>query len=122
MNRSFVKSISIGGALVCLATIGIATAAGPFDGQWNAHLFYNQAKCTKGDFPVKVADNQVSGEFKGIRGTYSLSGTVAPDGSFKGSLGRAPVTGKFSADMFEGLFPPPEAVCGEGHLQFERAK
>jgi len=122
MNRSFATLIFAALSLASLTVIGAAIAAGPYDGQWNGHLFYNQTKCPKGDFPVTIANNQVSGEWKGIRGTYPISGTVAPDGNFKGSIGKAPVTGKFAGDNFEGLFPPPEAVCGEGHMTFDRAK
>ena len=67
-----------------------------------------------------IATGQI--QDKGMRGTYQLSGTITPDGSFSGFFGRGALTGKFSGDRFAGNFPAPEAVCGAGNMQFERAK
>ncbi|HUI17096.1 MAG TPA: hypothetical protein VL244_05480 [Alphaproteobacteria bacterium] len=109
-------------ALAGLITVGSAMAAGPYDGQWSARSNYNNTHCPGGDFPVTVADNRVTGVYKGMHGSYDLSGAIAADGSFSGSFGRGHLSGKFSGDKGEASFPPPEAVCGEGHMQFERAK
>jgi hypothetical protein len=105
--------------------IGAVAAAGPYDGQWNGHMEFSVHKgggCATSDFPVTVADNKISGEVKGLRSTYQLAGTVAKDGNFKGTIGKARVNGKFTADKFEGLFTGAEASCGAGHLTFDRAK
>jgi hypothetical protein len=121
MNRTFVYSVSTGAALAGLMTVGVAFASGPFDGQWNGHTFYNNKHCITGDFPVTVADNKFEGVWKGIRGTYPVSGTIAPDGTVTGTVGKGRLTGKFAGDNFEGTFPPFEQ-CGPGHAVFERAK
>jgi len=125
MKRWFVVLNFAALAFASQGLTGTAVAAGPYDGQWNGHMSWDVHKgggCTTADFPVTVADNKAAGEVKGRLGIYPLTGTVAQDGSFKGTLGKAPVTGKFTADSFAGIFPGPEASCGQGHLQFERAK
>ncbi len=109
-------------AVTSLLVTVAAFAAGPFDGQWQGHTVFGQRRCTGGDFPVTVTDNKVSGEWKGIYGTYPVSGTIAPDGTFHGTLGKGSLTGKFSGDKFEGSFPPPNDRCGSGTAQFERSK
>ena|ERR1700688_803118 len=122
MNRMSVNRVFGAIAFAGLMTVGSAMAAGPYDGQWNAHASFGPAKCGTGDFPVTVADNMVSGVWKGVRGTYPVSGKIAPDGSFSGTVGKGALTGKFSGNNFSGTFPPYEAICGVGRMQFDRAK
>jgi len=122
MSRLFVNRAFGAIALAGLMTVGDAMAAGPYDGQWNASVSFVQRRCTSGDFPVTVADNKVTGTFKGVYGTYQLSGTIAADGTFSGTYGKGPLTGKFSGGKFNGTFPPSVEACGEGHMQIERAK
>ncbi|MFI5020868.1 MAG: hypothetical protein ACHQRJ_04330 [Alphaproteobacteria bacterium] len=122
MSRLFVKRALGAIAFAGFMTVGAAMASGPYDGQWNAHLAWGMSRCGTGDFPVTVTDNKLTGVYKGLRGTYQVSGTVAADGTFSGLLGKGPLTGKFSGDKFTGSIPPAEAACGNGNVQFERAK
>ena len=116
------RSLLVLTSVAAIAQVALALAAGPYDGQWNARFSYNVAKCPGGNFSATVADSKLTGVYKGMYGTYPVSGTIAPDGSFSGFFGRGALTGKFSSDRFSGSFPPPEAVCGAGNMQLERAK
>ena len=122
MNRTSVNRLFGAIALAGLMTAGSAMAAGPYDGQWNARFAFNTPKCPGGDFPATVADGKLTGIYKGMRGSYNVSGKVAPDGGFTGYFGRGALTGKFSSDKGQASFPPPETGCGLGNMQFERAK
>ena len=97
-------------------------ASGPYDGQWNGHFAFGTRSCGTGDFPVTVANNELSGAWKGSRGTYQISGTVAADGTFSGLFGSKPLTGKFSGDRFDGSWQAPNEACGNGNVRLERAK
>jgi len=122
MNRRSVNRVFGAIAFAGLMTVASAMAAGPYDGQWNARFAFNTAKCPGGDFPVTVADSKLAGVYKGMRGSYNVSGTVAADGSFSGFFGKGALTGKFSSDKGQASFPPPETGCGLGNMQFERSK
>jgi hypothetical protein len=52
----------------------------------------------------------------------SFLARVAADGTFSGNYGKGRLTGKLSGDKFDGTFPASVEACGEGHMQFERAK
>jgi len=121
MKESLLTGV-FGAVALCGLMLCSALAAGPYDGQWKASTSYTQKKCPGGDFSVTVADNKISGVFKGMRGSYDLSGTIAADGSAKGTFGRAGFTGKFSGDQFSGSFPPPEQACGMARLEMQRSK
>jgi hypothetical protein len=122
MNGMPLKRVFGAIAFAGLLTVGSAMAAGPYDGQWSAHITFGPPRCGTGDFPVTVADSKVAGTYKGTKGSYQFSGTIAADGSFSGNFGKGAVTGKFSSDKFEGSFPGPEAACANGSVHLERAK
>ena len=103
--------------LVLAALIGLAQAAGPYDGQWNGSWGGGSNKgraavgrgCEKpnGTIEMEIANGEVRGSSK-ARAQARISGTVAPDGSFSGHLGAAEMTGQFSGTHFQGNFDSPK--------------
>ncbi len=86
----------------------MALAAGPFDGHWTGgapgQAKSNSDKCTTSlDVTVTVADGLVSGNAHGLA-DHPISGKVAADGSFTGTLSGGAFTGTFTADSFTGSF------------------
>jgi len=114
---------SVLGAVALVALTGAsALAASPYDGEWKVQTSYANSRCPSGNFSATVADGKMTGVYKGVRGSYNLTGTVTPDGSFTGSFGRAPLSGKFAGDHLSTTFAPPEPQCERGNLELERAK
>jgi hypothetical protein len=91
--------------------VAIAAAAGPFDGTYSGGSPAVSRTCPTTNGTVSVVDGKVNGKFAESRYTFSLTGTVAPDGTMTGKwAGSYPVTGKFTAGHFEGTYASKE--CG----------
>ena len=86
--------------------------AAPYDGEWKG-IVLGSPTCTlgfcRGNVKVTVAKNAVSGKGESPTGNVQLSGSIASDGSFAGTFGGAPITGKFEEDRFEGVFAAKDA-------------
>ena len=58
-----------------------------------------------------VTDGKLIGKFSESRFTFTLTGTVAPDGTMTGKFaGAYPVTGKFTGRHFEGTYTSKECA------------
>ena len=105
------KRISIVALFVVAVPIAFANAAGPFDGQYTGGSPAVGRTCPTTNGTVSVVDGKVSGKFSESRYTFSMTGTVAPDGTMTGKwAGSYPVTGKFTGGHFEGTYASKE--CG----------
>jgi len=99
----------------------VVFSAGQFDGQWKGYSFYESCK-TPGDITVTVAGNKATGEYGRIydRQGEAISGHVMPDGTFEGTIGHGPITGKFGADEFRGSYA--SSGCGKATVDLRRVK
>jgi hypothetical protein len=101
-------------AVAVAIPLGLAGAAGPFDGQYTGGsppTGGRGASCPQTNGTVSVVDGKLTGKFSESRYTFSMTGTVAPDGTMTGKwAGTYPVTGKFAAGHFEGTYASKE--CG----------
>ena len=106
MTRIFVAA-----ALAISMPLGLTFAAGPFDGQYKGGSPATGGRGAATTGAVSVVDGKLSGKFSESKYTFSLTGTVAPDGTMTGKwAGTYPVTGKFSGGHFEGTYASKE--CG----------
>ena len=103
-----------------------ALAAGPFDGNWTGAANgstsggFLQGACVA-TLTATIKDNRLTGTETQGRSIIPLSGTVAPDGSFKSSGGG--FIGKFSGASFEGSFvSQPNSSCRNWRVTMSRAK
>jgi hypothetical protein len=100
-------------ALVALAlSAGAANAADSYDGTWRgaSTMRWGVGCSITTSTTLAVRDAQVEGE-ETIPpasflppGKFSIRGTIAADGAFKGEIGDWPLRGKFTADSFEGNY------------------
>lgn len=105
------KALIIAAALAVALPMGLAQAAGPFDGTYTGGSAAVGRTCPTTNGTATVADGKVSGKFSESRYTFSLTGTVAPDGTMTGKwAGAYPVNGKFAGGHFEGTYASKE--CG----------
>jgi hypothetical protein len=106
----FADVLALATALAGLLTTGVAAAMGAFDGNWQGASVgsYGAGCSTRTVASLVVRADQVSGEDTISRGsfmpagTFSIRGTVAADGTAKGSVGDWSLRGKFTGDSFEG--------------------
>ena len=114
------KSVSVisGVAVALLLALGViggplestqAVAAGPFDGKWQGSAAGKHGYC-EGNVALTITDSKVNGWAKYAHVTPKIVGTVGPDGTFNGTLGTIPMTGKFDHDSFSGSYSYQE--CG----------
>jgi len=107
------KSLSghsvISGAVIAIALLlGVVgsdpvLAAGPYDGTWQGSSAANRGYC-QGNFTLTIVDGKVTGTRTGAQITNHIVGKVAPDGTFTGTLGNIPMTGKFDQNSFSGSY------------------
>ena len=82
-----------------------ASAADPYDGQWNGSATAAQgSRCKAANVTVTVLGQEVIGEAKFGADARNINGTVRPDGTFGGTIGFQHLVGKFNEDKFEGAF------------------
>jgi hypothetical protein len=105
-------SKAIAAAFFGLLLTGTATAAGPYDGTWESQCT-SEGRC-RGDLQVTVTGNQFSGKFTAVGYDAPVSGTIAADGTFDGSVvgknGTGKVNGQFSPNSSTLIFP--QTTCG----------
>ena len=88
---------------------GIASAAGPFDGQWigRAHSTGKEGGhfCpTEGPVTMSVEDDAVKGQIVFLAGAPVIRGRVVGNGLFSGTAGTAALEGRFSPAGFDGAY------------------
>ena len=82
-----------------------ASAADPYDGQWNGSATAAQgSRCKAANVTVTVLAQEAIGEAKFGADARNINGTVRPDGTFGGTIGFQHLVGKFNEDKFEGAF------------------
>jgi hypothetical protein len=105
------KAVVVAVALASAVPLGLAHAAGPFDGQYTGGSPAVGRTCPTTNGTVSVVDGKLSGKFSESRYTFTMTGTVAPDGTLTGKwAGSYAVTGKFAGGHFEGTYASKE--CG----------
>jgi hypothetical protein len=114
------KRIVIAAALAVALPLGLANAAGPFDGQYTGGASAVGRTCPILTGTVSVVDGKLAGKFSESRYTFNMTGTVAPDGTMTGKWAAYPMTGKFTGGHFEGTYVSKE--CGsERRITLDKA-
>jgi hypothetical protein len=94
-------------AILLLTQVSSGFAAdrvGPFDGQWTGSATSTVQQCKSANVTVTVEGTTVIGQAQFANDAPNINGTVREDGGFGATIGWQPLTGKFSADGFEGTF------------------
>ena len=96
-------------ALAVAVPFGLASAAGPFDGQYTGGSpSMGRQGCPASNATVAIADNKITGNYKVSSYTFPVTGTVAPDGTVTGKWSVYPLTGKITGAHFEGSYTSQE--------------
>jgi hypothetical protein len=104
MKRVLVASV-IPMLLLAQLSDGVAAGgSGPFDGKWTGSATSTVERCKSAQVTVTVEGTVVVGRAQFANDAPSINGTVRGDGTFGATIGWQPLTGKFSADGFEGMF------------------
>jgi hypothetical protein len=103
MKRQLVASVL--SVLLGQFSDGFATnGAGPFDGQWTGSATSTVERCQSAKVTMTVQGSAVTGQAEFTNDTPNIMGSVRGDGTFGATIGWQPITGRFSADGFEGMF------------------
>jgi hypothetical protein len=103
MNRKLLAIIFV--ATLTLSWISVARTAGVHDGTWEGSAtVINKGRCEPSSVSLSVNGNEAIGQAKFVAGIRRISGTVAADGTFGGTIGFQQIEGKFTGDDFEGTF------------------
>jgi hypothetical protein len=104
MKRVLVASV-VPILLLAQLTNGFAAGrAGPFDGQWTGSATPTVQQCKSAKVTVTVEGTTAIGQAQFANDAPNINGTVREDGTFGATIGWQPLTGKFGADGFEGMF------------------
>ncbi|HEV2265508.1 MAG TPA: hypothetical protein VGR79_13380 [Stellaceae bacterium] len=103
--RSFIAA-----SMGLLSAVGIALAAGPFDGTWHGTVEGSSGRCPQGAVAMQITDTEIVGRFSIGGAQVPFRGTVTPDGAVTvaydypahGASGK--MTGKISGSDFTGSF------------------
>ena len=91
--------------VLLLSSFCNASAADPYDGQWNGSATAAQGgRCKDANVTVTVLGQEAIGEANFGADARNINGTVRPDGTFGGTIGFQHLVGKFNEDKFEGAF------------------
>jgi hypothetical protein len=91
--------------VLLLSSFCNASAADPYDGQWNGSATAAQdSRCKAASVTVTVLGQEVIGEAKFGADARNINGTVRPNGAFGGTIGFQHLVGRFNEDTFEGAF------------------
>jgi hypothetical protein len=104
MKRVLVASVA---PMLLLAQFSDGFAAGgsgPFNGNWTGSATSTVEQCKSAKVTVTVEGMIVTGQAQFANDAPNINGTVREDGTFGATIGWQPLTGKFSADEFEGMF------------------
>jgi hypothetical protein len=104
MKRVLVASVA---PMLLLAQFSDGFAAGgsgPFDGNWTGSATSTVEQCKSAKVTVTVEGMIVTGQAQFANDAPNINRTVREDGTFGTTIGWQPLTGKFSADEFEGMF------------------
>jgi hypothetical protein len=104
MKRVLVASVAPMLLLVQFSGAFAAGGSGSFDGKWTGSATSMVEQCKSAKVTVTVEGTMVIGHAQFANDVPNISGTVREDGTFGATIGWQPLTGKFSADGFEGMF------------------
>ncbi|HWE73016.1 MAG TPA: hypothetical protein VG328_07645 [Stellaceae bacterium] len=108
-------------AVLFLAQMGTASAAGAFDGNWSGEVVGNgPSRACIGAVTGTVANNVLHGTMTiGKFAPSAVGGTIAPDGAYTSPGGR--ITGKFEGNSFTGSFSVPNGYCNPYKMTMKRS-
>lgn len=115
LRGKITRGMLVAAAVLAVAQLGVAQAAGPFDGQWKGGSAGGGGtsggiRCPPTTATVTIKDGKVAGTYSFSKYTYDIVGTVKPDGSASGKWAAYPFTGTFSGTDFKGTYSSRE--CG----------
>lgn len=93
-----------------LGTVGIAFAAGSFDGVWHGTVEQSGGHCPQGAVAMRITGTAIVGRFSIGGGQVRFRGTVTPDGAVSVMYNHpqygvsGTMTGKMSGGDFTGKF------------------
>ena len=101
------------------------STSGRFDGEWRGSVSafgnnFSNNPCQNLEVTLKVVGNSVSGQIVGALGRSAVSGTIAADGTVKGTRGADELSGRFQEDRFEGSLQGGD--CRIGSISLKRSK
>jgi len=103
------KRIAFGTALAVVVPLGLASAAGPFDGQYTGGSpAMGRLGCPASTATATIADSKITGKCSSSSYTFPITGTVAADGTVTGKWAVYPLTGKITGTHFEGSYTSQE--------------
>ena len=105
--------------LLLFLQLGAASAAGPYDGEWTGSATSTVGRCRPANVTLTVEGRDVTGQARFEVDAPKINGTVGEDGTFGATIGWQPLTGKFTADGFEGTFKSGDCVW---KMLLQRAK
>ena len=103
-------------ALAIAVPFTLAHAAGPFDGNYTGGSPGTGGRlgCPPTQATVTITDGKIAGKYTSGSYSFSISGTVAPDGTVTGKWSVYPLTGKFTGGHFAGEYTSKECGTGRG--------
>ena len=109
------RRMLIAAAVIAVAQLGTAHAAGPFDGQWKGGSASGGGtsgghRCPATTATVTIKDGKIAGSYASQQYTFNIVGVVKPDGSASGKWSAYPFSGTFSGTHFKGTYSSKE--CG----------
>ena len=96
--------------VLLLSSFCNASAADPYDGQWNGSATATAGRCRPVAVTITVSDKVGIGQVRFPRGTQDIRGTLTNEGMFGATIGFERLTGTFARDMFEGSFKHEDCV------------
>jgi hypothetical protein len=103
------KAVIVAAAFAVAMPLALASAAGPFDGQYTGGSpGMGRFGCPASTATVSIVDGKITGKYAASSYSFPISGTVAPDGTVTGKWSVYPLTGKFSGTHFEGSYNSKE--------------
>jgi hypothetical protein len=96
--------------LLLVPQLGVACAAGPYDGEWTGSATSTVGRCKPANVTLTVQGRDVTGQARFEVDAPNINGTVHEDGTFGATIGWQALTGKFTADGFEGTFKSGDCV------------
>jgi hypothetical protein len=105
------RAVIFAAAFALAAPLGLAFAAGPFDGQYaGGSPGMGRGGCPATTATVTVVDGKITGKFQTGSYSFNITGTVGPDGTVTGKWSAYPFTGKIAGGRLEGSYTSKE--CG----------
>src|SRR5271169_551422 len=104
------KPLLVASVMLLLAQVGdgfAADSAGAFDGKRTGSATSTVKQCKSAKVAVSVECTMVIGQAQFAdddAAAANINGTIREDGTFGATIGWQPLSGKFSADGFEGTF------------------